>query len=735
MPRDHVLPTRSAATSACARLGTVLALLLAAQGPLAADALYDETIAALDQAADALEQGETGQASGRLDVYLGQASSRWRIEQLHWQLDGGEPVEQRLSLEQAAGLAEHGSRLRIAKLAPRPTERHLEVNLSISDRGKPDEPLRRLSQSLSLAPATQDPQQDRSVELILVGSLLGTPAVELRRRAADGTAAAPRIAGLVLPALAGDRYRPGSNEDPALHWVQALRLEQAYEQADRELLAIARRAGGEVALPFAWHLEQVRVAIAAGRLDRAGDLGSRLAATALDGSSAAALAVEHLALAEARLAAGDVEAAESLLPLAARALPIARLPDWRHLQGRLLLARQRPADAVAALDGGDLDDDAYRYMQQSITAVRDTACRRYNLAIAMLRDGDQARARSWLDLLGRNGARDGELQALRDRANLALGWHFLQAGQGRSALGVLGRIPIDGPQANRALLGMGWALLAPDGERQARPDLERRGDGRSRRSSLPAPLQSSLLRLGALEPELNGALAPSSFERDRAPKQRDDALRAAIAVWQPLLARDSREFAVLEAGLAIAHARDQLRDAAAARTAYQAALHSLRQVEDDLVAQRAAIEAGAFDDVAEQAGDRAAFDAAMDRLQLPYDERSAPLYAQLLEAWRWRQLELALREQSDRRTAPEIEYVGAALAEPAAIDEAGLHGRIDARRRQLLDEARTAALGLLDQRGEQLRRYLQAALFALARLEELPALEARGAVDCSRGCR
>lgn len=735
MPRGHVLPIRSAAASACARIGAVLVLLLATQGPLAADALYDEAIAALDQAAGALEPGGADQAAGHLDLYLGQAaSSRWRIERLHWQFDGGEPAEQQLSREQAAGLAESDTRLRLARLSPLRAEQGLEINLSISDRGNPGGPSRRLRQSLSLAAAT-DPQQDQSLELIVVGSLLGAPAIELRRRTADAGAAAPGIAGRLLPALAGDRYRPGSNEDPALHWVQALRLEQAYEQADRELLAIARRAGSEAALPFAWHLEQLRVANSAGRLDRASDLGSHLAEQSLDAASAAALAVEHLALADARLAAGDVEAAEALLPLAARALPIARLPDWRHLQGRLLLARQRPADAVAALDRGDLDDDAYRYMQQSIRSVRDTACRRYNLAIAMLRDGDQARARSWLDLLGRNGADDSELQALRDRANLALGWHFLQAGQGRSALGVLGRIPIDGLQANRALLGMGWALLAPDGERQARPDLERRSDGRSRRSSLPAALQSSLLRLGALEPELNGAPAPTSFERDRAPKRRDDALRAAIAVWQPLQARDPREFAVLEAGLAIAHARDQLREAAAAQAAYRESLHSLKQVEADLAVQRAAIEAGAFDSVAELAGDRAAFDAAMDRLQLPYDERSALLYAQLLDAWRWQKLELALREQSDRRPASAIEYVGAALAEPAAIDETSLPGRIDARRRQLLDQASRAALGLLDQRGEQLRRYLQAALFALARLEELPQLEARGAVDCSRGCR
>ena len=103
---------------------------------------------------------------------------------------------------------------------------------------------------------------------------------------------------------------------------------------------------------------------------------------------------------------------------------------------------------------------------------------------------------------GRTESNDPELLSLRDKANLALGWHFLQQKQGRTALGVLGRIRSEGLASNRALLGMGWAQLAPAGERLKRPQL---GDNSARStdhiSDLPAPVRNSLERLRLLEPE------------------------------------------------------------------------------------------------------------------------------------------------------------------------------------------------------------------------------------------
>src|SRR3546814_1293049 len=55
--------------------------------------------------------------------------------------------------------------------------------------------------------------------------------------------------------------------------------------------------------------------------------------------------------------------------------------------------------------------------------------------------------------------------ALRDRANLTLGWQFLQTQQGGTSKPVFSRVRVEGPFSNRALLGLGWAQLAPQGAR------------------------------------------------------------------------------------------------------------------------------------------------------------------------------------------------------------------------------------------------------------------------------
>jgi hypothetical protein len=59
-----------------------------------------------------------------------------------------------------------------------------------------------------------------------------------------------------------------------------------------------------------------------------------------------------------------------------------------------------------------------------------------------------------------------ELRSLRDRANLALGYAYLQNNQPALARPVLQRVRLDGPFSNKALLGVGWAD-ASEGQFQA----------------------------------------------------------------------------------------------------------------------------------------------------------------------------------------------------------------------------------------------------------------------------
>ena len=81
----------------------------------------------------------------------------------------------------------------------------------------------------------------------------------------------------------------------------------------------------------------------------------------------------------------------------------------------------------------------------------------YNLGIALIRDQQQERGAKQLDYIGDIHGRNEELRLLRDKANLALGYSYLQSGNPEKSRKTLARVRLDGPLSNRALLGAGWA--------------------------------------------------------------------------------------------------------------------------------------------------------------------------------------------------------------------------------------------------------------------------------------
>ena len=82
---------------------------------------------------------------------------------------------------------------------------------------------------------------------------------------------------------------------------------------------------------------------------------------------------------------------------------------------------------------------------------------RYNLSVALLRAGQVDAAVQNLDVLGTVAPVNEELTALRDRANLTLGYLLLREEQPQAARAALQRIRLGGPFSNKALLGLGWA--------------------------------------------------------------------------------------------------------------------------------------------------------------------------------------------------------------------------------------------------------------------------------------
>jgi len=125
-------------------------------------------------------------------------------------------------------------------------------------------------------------------------------------------------------------------------------------------------------------------------------------------------------------------------------LPARLEPERRLLTANVLMSLGRFQEAAASLDG---------WQDGSVWA--DYA--RFNLGVALVRSGEATRGVQLLTTVGTMDARNEERMALRDRANLALGFALLQDRQAEPAAAALRRVRLDGPFTNRALLGLGWA--------------------------------------------------------------------------------------------------------------------------------------------------------------------------------------------------------------------------------------------------------------------------------------
>lgn len=90
-----------------------------------------------------------------------------------------------------------------------------------------------------------------------------------------------------------------------------------------------------------------------------------------------------------------------------------------------------------------------------------------NRGIALLRSGDIKKGRALLDKLGTQRAANDELRALRDRANLGLGYELLRSGDPANARAYLNRVRLRGPFMQAAMLGAGWASAAQENYQDA----------------------------------------------------------------------------------------------------------------------------------------------------------------------------------------------------------------------------------------------------------------------------
>jgi hypothetical protein len=146
------------------------------------------------------------------------------------------------------------------------------------------------------------------------------------------------------------------------------------------------------------------------------------------------------------------------------------------LLAQLMMRQGRYDDAIAALSNWHGAPDWTAYAQ-------------FNLGVALVRKERLAEAIVYLNRVGTMPTRGAELLALKDKANLALGFALLQANRAAEAKPILQRVRLEGPYSSKALLGVGWADAGMgEFKRALVPWLELR-----KRSLLDSAVQESFL--------------------------------------------------------------------------------------------------------------------------------------------------------------------------------------------------------------------------------------------------
>ncbi|MEW8048587.1 MAG: hypothetical protein AB2805_19050, partial [Candidatus Thiodiazotropha sp.] len=152
--------------------------------------------------------------------------------------------------------------------------------------------------------------------------------------------------------------------------------------------------------------------------------------------------------------------------------------EKHHLSGLIGLLQKNESDALADLN---------KISQQSEW----TLYGRYNQAIAYLRNDQPEMVLALLQEIGGgiDENDDNEAKSIRDRANLALGYLFLELQQPANAQQALQRVRLKSPASSQALLGLGWASLQLSQQEQALAPWQLLAE---RNASDPAVLEAKL---------------------------------------------------------------------------------------------------------------------------------------------------------------------------------------------------------------------------------------------------
>ena len=328
----------------------------------------------------------------------------------------------------------------------------------------------------------------------------------------------------------------------------------------------------------------------------------------------------------------------------------------QSLLGPLLLQQGRFEEAAVTL-------------QTAASSSDGTVFDRYNLALALIGQGtNAAHGRKLLDELSQLPAQTEEELALRDRINLALGWSWLAAQKGGSARPYFRHVRLNGPASNMALLGLGWAELAPNG----RPQF--------------TPVFMGFYHEFPFEPAVRGV----------------ERFRRALKPWQALKQRPLHNPPVHEALLAIAYTHEKLREPVQAAAAYRFAI------------QQYQAEMTRLGDLETRFRD-----AARDPRWIAEQHAQPGEFADVMASQGFVQIEAELDVlQHCRYELEDVRYDAEAFQRQPLmrLDQEDEVMRVA--RAKLMDELRQRYLDDTQKRGRRLNAYLARALLALAVLQD-----------------
>jgi tetratricopeptide (TPR) repeat protein len=231
---------------------------------------------------------------------------------------------------------------------------------------------------------------------------------------------------------------------------------------------------------------------------------------------------------------GYLGEAEAALTRILGELPEELEPERQMLHAQVLMEQGRFADALAALEAWERPGDAW------------VGYAKYNIGVSLVRLGEVDAGARVLDEVGQLDVDDPDLDALRDKANVALGYAWLQAERPVEAKPSLQRVRLDGPFSNKALLGVGWADAEGADYRAAlAPWIALR-----ERSLLDSAVQESLLAV------------PYAFAQLGADKQAADHYVDAIEAFSSEIVRLTSSIESIEHGKLITELLGEREDAA-----------------------------------------------------------------------------------------------------------------------------------------------------------------------------